>query len=96
MPRIKNLKKQQLYRVDKNVSYGKIDELLTKSIDLDLIIEQLDQMIRVVASLINKLSPAHEIIRRLSSGAPSDKLSKAFTHLGRLVKTEYIFIKIYY
>jgi len=90
MPRIKNLKRQQLYRVDKNMSYGKIDELLNKSINLDLIIEQFDQMVRVVASLKNKLAPAHEIIRRLSSGSPSDKLSKAFTNLGRLIKTEYI------
>ena len=45
---------------------------------------------RVAASLKQKLSPAHEVVRRLSKGSPSDQLSKAFTHLGRLLKTEYI------
>lgn len=90
MPRIKDLKAQQLYRVDKNISYGEIDALLTKNIDMDLITEQWDPMVRVVASLKNKLSPASEVIRRLSRGAPSDRLSKAFTQLGRLIKTEYI------
>tara|TARA_Y100000815_G_scaffold241752_1_gene238212 strand:- start:353 stop:850 length:498 start_codon:yes stop_codon:yes gene_type:complete len=47
-------------------------------------------MVRVAASLKKKLSPAHEVIRRLSKGSPSDKLSKAFTQLGRILKTEYI------
>ena len=63
---------------------------LSKTVSLDAIVEQWDQMIRIVASLKNKLCPAHEIIRRLLKGSPSDKLSKAFTQLGRLLKTEYI------
>lgn len=90
MPRIKDLKSQQLYRVDRSISYGKLDILLTKTVSLESILEQWDEMIRIVASLKNKLCPAHEIIRRLSKGSPSDKLSKAFTQLGRLLKTEYI------
>lgn len=90
MPRIKDLKTQQLYRADKTLDYGVINPLLSKTVNLDIVIEQWDQMIRIVASLKNKLTPAHEIIRRLSSGAPSDKVSKAFTHLGRLIKTKYI------
>ena len=90
MPRIKDLKSQQLYRVDKDFSYDDLDALLTKTISTDLVTEQLDQMVRVAASLKKKLSPAHEVIRRLSKGSPSDKLSKAFTQLGRILKTEYI------
>jgi len=90
MPRIKDLKIQQLYKVDKNVSYGEIDALLTKIANLNIVEEQMDEMVRIVASLKNKLAPAHEVLRRLSSGAPSDKISKAFTNLGRIIKTEYI------
>lgn len=90
MPRIRDLKDQQLYKIDKTISYGDLDTLLDKTIDLNLIEEQWDQMIRVVGSLKNKLAPAHEIIRRLGKRSPSDRLSKAFTQLGRLIKTEYI------
>jgi TnpA family transposase len=90
MPRIKDLKSQQLYRINKDVSYGVFDSLLTKTISLELIEQQLDSMIRITASMKHKLCPAHEIIRRLSKGSPSDKISKAFTHLGRLIKTQYI------
>ena len=74
MPRLKDLKAQQLYRVDKKTSYGDIDVLFSKNIDIELIIEQWDQIVRIIASLKNKLAPASEIIRRLSKGAPSDRL----------------------
>lgn len=90
MPRIKDLKSQQLYKVGKHHSYGVFDPLLTKTISISLVEDQLDQMVRIVASMKHNLCPAHEIIRRLSKGSPSDQVSKAFTHLGRLVKTEYI------
>ena len=33
---------------------------------------------------------SYEIVRRLAKGSPSDRLTKAFTNLGRIVKTEYI------
>lgn len=90
MPRIKNLKDQTLYRIDKNKDYGEIDVLLKKTVDMDLINEQWDPMLRVVASLRKKLTPAHVIIQRLANTSPADRLSKAFTHLGRLEKTQYI------
>lgn len=90
MPRIKDLKSQQLYRIDKEISYSELDALLTKTASIEPVIEQFDQMIRVAASLKKKLSPDHEVIRRLSKGSPSDKLSKAFTQLARILKTEYI------
>ena len=90
MPRIKDLKAQQLYRIDKTNSYGKLDSLLTKIAPLEPIVEQWDNMIRVIASLNDKLCPAHEVIRRLSKDSPSDKLSKVFTLLGRVIKTKYI------
>jgi TnpA family transposase len=90
MPRIKNLKSQQLYKASKDMNYGEFNTLLTKSVSPNLIEEQWDQMVRITASMKDRLCPAHEIIRRLSKGSPSDKLAKAFTHLGRLIKTQYI------
>lgn len=90
MPRIKNLKDQTLYRIDKNKDYGEIDALLRKTVDMELIKEQWEPMLRVVASLRKKLTPAHIIIQRLANTSPADRLSKAFTHLGRLEKTQYI------
>lgn len=47
-------------------------------------------MIRVTLSLKKRTAPAHVIVQRLTNSFPSDRLSKAFTNLGRIIKTEYI------
>lgn len=90
MPRIRDLKDQQLYRVDREVDYGAFTPLLTKTADLDLIEEQWPSMIRVALSLKKRTAPAHVIVQRLTNSYPSDRLSKAFTNLGRIIKTQYI------
>ena len=90
MPRIRDLKDQQLYRVDKQTDYGVFNPLLTKTADLDIVEEQWEEMIRVVISLKQRTAPAHVIVQRLTNSFPSDRLAKAFTNLGRIIKTQYI------
>ena len=90
MPRIRDLKEQQLYRVDRQVDYGVFTPLLTKTAELDIVEEQWSEMIRVAISLKQRTAPAHVIVKRLTNSFPSDRLSKAFTNLGRVIKTQYI------
>ena len=90
MPRIRDLKDQQLYKVDKNHDYGIFTPLLTKTADIDIVEEQWEEMLRVVLSLKQRTAPAHVIVRRLTNSFPADRLSKAFTNLGRILKTQYI------
>lgn len=90
MPRIRDLKDQQLYRLGKDFDYGVFTPLLNKSANLDIIVEQWPAMLRVVLSLKQRTVPAHVVVERLINSYPSDRLSKAFTHLGRIIKTQYI------
>lgn len=90
MPRIRDLKKQQLYKPDKNIPADIFSPLMKKSVNLNLIAEQWDAMMRVTISLKNKTVPAHLIVERLTNSSPSDRLSRAFTDFGRLIKTQYI------
>lgn len=90
MPRIRDLKDQQLYRVDRHGDYGVFAPLLTKTADLDIVEEQWEPMMRVVLSLKQRTAPAHVVVQRLTNSSPSDRLSKAFTNLGRILKTQYI------
>lgn len=90
MPRIRDLKDQQLYRVDRDVNHGAFTPLLTKTADLALIDEQWEAMIRVVLSLKKRTAPAHVVVQRLTNSYPADRLSKAFANLGRIIKTAYI------
>jgi TnpA family transposase len=39
---------------------------------------------------LNYLAPAHVVLQRLTSSGPSDRVAKALTALGRLVKTRNI------
>ena len=90
MPRL-NVSKQTLYKLDRTKSYGALDDVLTGTIDTELIREQWDQLVRVVASLRNRTAPAHGVLRRLASSAPSDRLAKALTALGRALRSLYLF-----
>jgi TnpA family transposase len=89
-PCFKDLKDQCLYRPDRNFDLGVLDPLVGTTVNLGLIREQWDQMVRVAASLLDRTTPAHVVVERLSRTTRSDRLSKAFTALGRLVKTIYI------
>ncbi len=50
MPRIRDLKDQQLYRVEKNADYGIFAPLQNKTADIDIVVEQWE-MIHVAQSL---------------------------------------------
>jgi len=90
MPRIRDLKDQQLYRVDKDTSYKEFDLLLTKTVDLNIIIEQWEAMLRVVISIKKRTIAANIIVQRLTSSGPADRLTRAFINFGRIIKTQYI------
>ena len=89
MPRL-NVSKQALYKLDRTKSYGALDDVITGTIDTALIREQWDQLVRVAASLRNRTAPAHVVLRRLASSAPSDRLAKALTALGRGLRSLYL------
>jgi TnpA family transposase len=90
MPRLKDLADQQLYKVDRGRSYGVIDPLFRGAIDVALVREQWDPLVRVAASLRARPAPVHVVLDRLAASSPSDRLAKALTMLGRAVKTTYI------
>ena len=90
MPRLKDLKHQQLYKPYREKRYGHLENLFRSSVDTGLIRKQWDQLVRVAASLRHQTAPAHVIVRRLGGNVRSDQLAKALTALGRIVKTNFI------
>lgn len=45
---------------------------------------------RVASSLVRRTAPAHVVVQRLAGGSSSNRLAKALTALGRVIKTAYI------
>ena len=89
MPRL-TVSKQTLYKLDRTKHYGPLDAVFHGTVDLALIREQWDQLVRVAASLRHRTAPAHIILTRLASSAPSDRLAKALTALGQALKSLYL------
>ncbi|MEJ7639078.1 MAG: Tn3 family transposase, partial [Singulisphaera sp.] len=87
LPRLRGLADQTLYKVDRGTSYGRLEPLFRGTIDAALIGEQWDQLVRIASSLRQRTAPAHVVVQRLASSAPSDRVAKALTALGRAVKT---------
>jgi TnpA family transposase len=90
MPRIKDLADQQLYKLNRDRHYGSLDELFRGTVDWDLIREQWDQMVRVAVALKNRNAPPEVVVQRLASAGSADRLAKALTAYGRIIKTIYI------
>lgn len=87
-PRLKDLAEQNIYKIDKAISYGDLDDVFSGAVDIELIRENWDQIVRIVASLKNGLAPAHVIIQKLANR--TDNVSKAIRAFGRIIKTIYI------
>jgi TnpA family transposase len=90
MPRLKDLADQVLYRINRDADYGPLNPVLRGVTNLDLIAEQYDPLVRIVASLKDRTAPAAIVLQRLINAAPADRLAKALTALGGLVKTIHI------
>src|SRR5271165_3648704 len=87
MPRIRDLADQRLWLPDGISSPGTITGLFAGTIHLAVFSEQWDQLVRIAASLRAGTAPAHVVLQRLTASGPSDRVAKALTALGRLVKT---------
>jgi TnpA family transposase len=88
MPRIKGAEDQYLYRMDPSQRFGELDPFFVDTVDIALILEQWDALVRLTASLRQRVVPAHIVIQRLRHD--SCRLGRALTALGRLVKTIYL------
>ena len=90
MPRLKDLPDQVLSRVDRTADYGPLQPLLRGTINTDIIVEQWDQLVRLVASLKDRLAPAYVVMQRLANAPAADRLASALSQLGRLIKTIHV------
>ena len=90
MPRLKDLPDQHLYKLDRDTGHGMLEPLFRGVVDMALIAEQWDQLVRIAASLRDRTAFAHVILQRLINASPADRVSKALTALGRACKTIFI------
>jgi len=89
-PRLKDISDASLYCIDPKKVYPHIQGIITRKINLDLIVQHWDEMLRMAASLKFKWVTASGLIRKLQAFPRQHILTRALQEYGRLVKTIFI------
>ncbi|MBN2881773.1 Tn3 family transposase [Candidatus Woesearchaeota archaeon] len=86
-PRISDIGSSRLWRIDKNADYGLLNNISRNKINLKLIYENWDEMLRVMASLKLGTVNATNLIRMLQRSGKPTMLGRSIIELGRIFKT---------
>lgn len=89
-PRIRDIGDQRIFRPQKGIIYKNLNSLLSKNINYDLIINNWDDILRVVASIKFGWVTASLFISKLQAYPRKNTLTKALQEYGRLPKSIYI------
>lgn len=93
LPRLKNLKKQRLYRPypqSAGEPYAHIQAILTRPIQWELIAAQYDEMIKLATALRLGTADAEAILRRFTRSNVQHPTYKALAELGKALKTSFL------
>jgi len=89
-PRIADIGGARFWRVDGKADYGVLGDLAANKINLKLIAEHWDDLLRLAGSLKLGVVRAAGITRTLQTNDRPTKLARALQELGRLAKTLYL------
>jgi TnpA family transposase len=91
-PRLKNLKKQRLYRPHKGEpeKYPNLQPILTRPINWEIIEQQYDQLIKFATALRLGTADAESILRRFTKSNVQHPAYKALCELGKALKTVFL------
>ena len=86
-PRLADLGDSRFWRIDREADYGALGELAKHRINIKLIHQNWDDLLRVAGSLKMGLVRPSELIRVLQRGSKRSMLARAIGELGRIPKT---------
>jgi TnpA family transposase len=89
-PRIKDLPEQRLWRLPDEQEFQNIGDTFAGELNVNLIRETWDEMLRLVASIKTGEVRASLIVGKLAAASRRNKLYRGLQELGRLVKTAYL------
>lgn len=89
-PRIADIGGARFWRVDGKADYGILDALAANRINIKLIIEHWDDLLRLAGSLKLGVVRAAGLTRVLQTNDRPTRLARALQELGRLVKSLYL------
>jgi TnpA family transposase len=89
-PRLKDVGKARFWRIDRSAHYNGIDDLVRNPINITLIHDQWDDVMRLIGSLKLGKVKATDVMRVLARGGTLSGLGRAIEEIGRIAKTMYL------
>ena len=85
--RLADLDEARFWSIDRHADYGPLTGLAANKINLKLIAEHWDDMLRIAGSLQMGTVKASDLVRSLHAGSRTSRLTAALAELGRIAKT---------
>jgi TnpA family transposase len=89
-PRLADSGGARLWRIDPKADYGALNRLATDRVNLNLIGEHWDDLLRLAGSLKLGVAQASGLMRMLQTNNSPTKLARALADLGRIIKTMHL------
>ncbi len=89
-PRLRDLNDSKLYNIDKSINSLKIESIFKGKINLQLIQENYDSVLRLVQSIREGKVTGALIMGKIGSYARQNKIAQALKEIGRIEKTIFI------
>ncbi|MDY7549136.1 Tn3 family transposase [Glaciimonas sp. CA11.2] len=86
-PRLANVGGTRFWRIDPDADYGPLDKIAKQRVNMALVAEQWDDILRLIGSLKLGRIPATGIMRTLQVGDRPTRLAKALAEFGRIEKS---------
>lgn len=89
-PRLKDVGGSRFWQINRDAKYGELNDIARHKININLIIEHWDDVLRLVGSLkLGKLK-AVDAMRVLARDRSLNGLEKSVQEIGRIAKTIYL------
>jgi TnpA family transposase len=89
-PRISDVGGTRFWRIDPAADYGTLNGLARNRINLTLITDHWDEILRLAGSLASGVFQVESLMRTLQQGDRPTRLARALGELGRIIKTIYL------
>ena len=87
IPRIRNLGNRRLFVIEPDPAYEPLDALIAGSVNMDVIEQHWDEILRLKASIGAGLVPPSVILKKLAASPRQNRLNQALREMGRIERS---------
>jgi TnpA family transposase len=90
IPRIRNLGNRRLFVIDPDPAYEPLDALIAGAVNMEVIEQHWDEVLRLKASIGAGLVPPSVILKKQSASPRQNRLNQALREMGRIERSIFI------